>query len=118
LISVNDRPARAREKAAEHLEDPMSRRLDANEDATLRNGLGLLGVVLLASAALAVDLAREHMAALSALCGAPEHPHCGWCHAAAGLALMGVTALLAAVRPSQPQLSLRQIKAKLDRTCD
>jgi len=79
----------------------MSRRPDANEDATLRAGLGLLGVLLLASSALAFDFARAHMTALAAFCGGAEHPHCGWCYAAADLATLGATALIAAVRPAR-----------------
>ena len=71
-----------------------------DEDAMLRTGLALLGVVLLASAALAFDIARGHIAVIAELCGRAE-PHCGWCYAAAGFALAGAASLLAAVRPAR-----------------
>jgi hypothetical protein len=79
----------------------MSRQPHLDEDVLLRRGFALLGVILLASAALALDAAREHMAWLSAICGDATHPHCGWCYATAGFALAGLSALVAAVRPAR-----------------
>lgn len=81
------------------------------EDHILRLGAALSGVVLTASAALAADLARAHMAQLGALCGAGTHPHCGWCYAAAALAFAGLAGFAAALRPG----SLSQIKVTLPR---
>ncbi|WP_423349872.1 hypothetical protein [Phenylobacterium sp. VNQ135] len=77
----------------------MRRRLTSDEDAMLRTGFALLGVILLASGALAFDIARGHMAFLGDMCGA-QQPHCGWCYAAAGLAAAGLAALVAAARPA------------------
>lgn len=78
----------------------MSRRPTLDEDAMLRSGFALLGVILLASAALAFDVARGHMALLAGLCGDAE-PHCGWCYAATGFVLAGLASLVAAVRPAR-----------------
>lgn len=76
----------------------MTRRSD---DATFRAGLSLLGAVLLASGALAFDLARGHIAELASLCGGADQPHCAWCYAAAAFAAAGVSALIAAARPAR-----------------
>ncbi|WP_293456273.1 hypothetical protein [Phenylobacterium sp.] len=85
----------------------MRERAASGEDAFLRIGASLLGAVLLLSAALAADLAREHMAALGAICGAGPHPHCGWCYAAASLVLAGLAAFAVAWRPAPPPLRAR-----------
>lgn len=80
---------------------------EANEAALMRGGYALLGVILLASAALALDAALEHMDVLGAICGAVEHPHCGWCYAAAALALAALSAFAAALRPSRAAAKAR-----------
>lgn len=85
----------------------MRERVASGEDAILRVGAGLLGAVLLLAAALAADLAREHMAALGAICGAGPHPHCGWCYAAASLVLVGLAACAVALRPVPAALRAR-----------
>lgn len=87
--------------------DPLS------ESQILRLGAGLTGAVLLASAALAADLAREHMAAIGEICGAASHPHCPWCYVAVGLAVAGLAAIAAAIRPQAATgiLGLLEIKA-------
>jgi hypothetical protein len=107
------RPWRAPERGIRG-EFPMARRPvptepALTEDHLLRLGAALSGAVLSASAALAADLARGHMAQLSDLCGVGTHPHCGWCYATAALALAGFAAFVGALRPA----SLSQIKAKL-----
>lgn len=79
----------------------MLRRKITDEETLLRGGLALLAAVLLASAALAFDSARTHMALLSSLCGGADAPHCGWCYAAAGFVVMGAVALFAALRPAR-----------------
>lgn len=71
-----------------------------SEESASRLAWGGLGLTLLASAGLSGDLARQHMAALGHLCGAAAVPHCGWCYAAAGFALAGVSAFAAAARPA------------------
>ena len=53
-------------------------------------GLGLIGLLGLASAGLSSLFVREH----AALCGAGAH--CGWCFAAAGFVVVGAAALIAA----------------------
>ncbi|MBJ7408923.1 MAG: hypothetical protein JHD15_00955 [Phenylobacterium sp.] len=70
-----------------------------SEDQVMRLGAALTGVVLSASAALAADLAQEHMRTLGVICGASPHPHCGWCFGAVGLGLAGLTAFVLALRP-------------------
>jgi hypothetical protein len=109
LISIKAGAPRAGQKAT-FAENPMAR-LVLTEDHALRLGAALTGLTLAASAALAAGLAREHMAQLGALCGAAAHPHCGWCYGAAALALAGLPAFAAALRP----VSLSEIKAKLRR---
>lgn len=69
------------------------------EDRVFRATAGTVGGVLLASAGLAADLARQHMALLGTICGVGSAPHCGWCYVAAGLALAGIAAIAAAVSP-------------------
>lgn len=69
------------------------------EDVAFRSGAGTVGGVLLASAALAADLARDHMVVLGTICGASPSPHCGWCFSAAGLALAGLVAFTTALAP-------------------
>ncbi len=59
----------------------------------------LLGLTLLASAGLSLDLAGDHMASLGEICGG-DSAHCAWCYAAAGLGLAALTAFVAAARPS------------------
>ena len=71
-----------------------------SEQQMMSLGLALLGLTLLASGVLSADLAREHMAALGRLCGAGEAAHCGWCYAAVGFGLAGLSALIAAARPT------------------
>lgn len=83
----------------------MRNRAGFGEDAILRVGAALVASIMLLSARLAAELAREHMAALGAICGASPHPHCGWCYATAALLLAGLAALAVALRP--PQLRLR-----------
>lgn len=77
------------------------------EETVLRIGAGVAGVMLTASAALAADLARDHMTLIGTICGAGPHPHCGWCFGAAGLAMAGLAAFAVAIRPS---LSLIKVK--------
>ena len=89
----------------------MRRQPAPTEDQAFRLGAGLTGLVLTASAALAADLAREHMAFVGAICGASSNPHCGWCYGAAGLVLAGLAAFAVALRPA----GLSQIKAELPR---
>ena len=76
----------------------------AHEALVLRLGAGAAGGVFLASAALAAEQAREHMALLGTLCGAGSNPHCGWCYGAAGLVLAGLAACFHAARlaPADP----------------
>lgn len=73
------------------------------EDQVLRLGAGVAGVVLAASAALATELAIEHMRLLGIICGAESQPHCGWCYGAVGLGLAGLTAFAYALRPAAPR---------------
>jgi hypothetical protein len=89
-----------------------------SEELILRAGAGLTGLSLLGSAALAADLAGQHMAALGTICGATPHPHCAWCLGAVGLALAGLTAFAFAfgAGPQVRKRGLLQIKATLDRT--
>jgi hypothetical protein len=74
------------------------------EDRVFRLGAGTVGGILLASAGLAADLARDHMALIGTICGANPAPHCGWCYGAAGLALAGFAAVAVAVAPSRPAI--------------
>jgi hypothetical protein len=76
----------------------MRERPNLDEDVILRAGSALLGLILLASAAVSFELAREHMAALGVICGGDEVPHCGWCYASVGFLMTGVATLIAAVR--------------------
>lgn len=87
----------------------MRRRPALTEDQAFRLGAVLTGLVLTTSAALAADLAREHMAFVGVMCGSGAIPHCGWCYGAAGLVLAGLAAFAVALRPAD----LSQIKAKL-----
>lgn len=64
-----------------------------------RAGAGAVGGVLLASAGLAADLARDHMGLIGTVCGAGPDPHCGWCYSTAGLVLAGLAAFVVALRP-------------------
>jgi len=77
----------------------MRRHPHPNEDRVFRTGAGAVGGVLLASAGLAADLARDHMLQIGTLCGAGPAPHCGWCYGAAGLVLAGLAAVAVALRP-------------------
>ncbi len=79
------------------------------EDAILRLGSALVAAIMLLSAKLAAELAREHMASLGVICGVDPHPHCGWCYAAVALFLAGLAGLAVALRP--PQLPLRPRRA-------
>ncbi len=65
-----------------------------SETRPLRLGVALLGILLLASAALAGDTALTHMAALGVICGAASAPHCAACIAATTLGLTGALALV------------------------
>lgn len=62
-----------------------------DEDTLLRLGAQVTGGLFLVAAGFAAELARDHMA-LSGICGAGPHPHCGWCFGAASLALSGLAA--------------------------
>jgi hypothetical protein len=77
----------------------MRRRIQSIEDLVVRTGVVAVGGVLLASAGLAADLARDHMLLLGTICSAGPAPHCGWCYGAAGLALSGFAAFALALRP-------------------
>jgi hypothetical protein len=85
----------------------MRRLVHPTEDLAFRVGAGTVGGVLLASAALAADLARAHMALLGTICGANPAPHCGWCYGAAGLLLTGLAAFAVAVAPGRPTAAAR-----------
>ena len=69
------------------------------EDRLFRTGAALTGATLTASAILAADLARMHMASIGTVCGAGPHPHCGWCLGAASLVLAGLAAFRLALAP-------------------
>jgi hypothetical protein len=73
--------------------------LRANDEPTiLRWGYALAGLAFLTAAFWSAELARDHMTGLGVICGAAT-PHCGWCYAAAGSALMALTSVAAACRP-------------------
>lgn len=78
----------------------MRDRVSLDENTILRAGTALLGLILLASAAISFELAREHMAALGVICGGEEAPHCGWCYASVGFVMTGLSSLIAAARPA------------------
>lgn len=80
----------------------MRRQPHPNEDCVFRAGLGVVGGVLLASAGLAADLARDHMRLIGTICGAGAEPHCGWCYGAAALVLSALAAFAVALRPALP----------------
>ena len=86
----------------------MRNRAGFGEDAILRVGAILVAAIMLLSARLAAELAREHMASLGAICGAAPHPHCGWCYAAAALFLAALAACAVALRPPQMRPSPRR----------
>lgn len=88
------------------------------EDQILRLGAALAGAIFLSSGAIAAELARDHMVALGTICGATDHPHCGWCLGAASLVLAGLVAFAAALRPQRKagDVGLLQIKVKPDRS--
>lgn len=75
----------------------MRRAKRLSEDQLMQAGWALTGMVLLAGAVLAAELARRHMALLGSICG-DAAPHCAWCFATAGFALAGVAALGVAIR--------------------
>lgn len=54
---------------------------------------GLFGFSLLWGAALSAVMAEVHANRLGHICGAIPTFHCGWCYAAVGLALAGLTVL-------------------------
>lgn len=81
------------------------------EDRILRLGAALAGVIFMAGAALAWEMARAHMALLGTICGAGPHPHCGWCYGAASLVLAGLAGFAYAIRPNGAA-GLLQIKAR------
>lgn len=83
------------------------------EAQVFRLGAAFTGVVMMVSAALAADFAREHMLAIGTICGAGPHPHCGWCFGAAGLVLAGLAAFYVALEPvgAIRKAGLFQIKA-------
>lgn len=72
-----------------------------------RTVIALIGVTLLACAALATDFAVAHMKALAAICGGSA-PHCGWCYAAAGFGLAGLSAMGFALRPARRAVRARR----------
>ncbi|HEX5265080.1 MAG TPA: hypothetical protein VFW13_16235 [Phenylobacterium sp.] len=73
------------------------RRPDLSQPSlALRASAGATGVILIAAAARAAELACARMAAMGSLCGASVAHHCGWCFGATGLALAGLAALAAA----------------------
>ena len=78
----------------------MRRPAPPREPEILRLGAVLTGVLLVAGALMAGDLARTHMLILHAICGAgPSAPHCGWCFGAASLGSAGLAAFAWAARP-------------------
>jgi hypothetical protein len=79
----------------------MRRVVQPVEDFAFRAGAATVGAVLLASAGLAADVAREHMVFLGTICGASPIPHCGWCYGAAGLVLAGLAAFASALAPAR-----------------
>ena len=81
------------------------------EAGVFRAGVGTVGGVLVASSGIAADLAREHMALSGTICGVAAAPHCGWCYAAIGLLLAGLTAFAIALRNGE----LREVKSKVRR---
>lgn len=86
------------------------RGMPMTEDHFLRFGAALSSLVFFASAGLSFELARDHMAALGAICGAASAPHCGWCFGAAGLAIAGLAAAVHAVAGNR-NTGLFKIKA-------
>ena len=75
-------------------------RLTPQPDAVLnRMAIGLLGLLCLATAAVSVLMASEHMIRGSAICGAVQTPHCGWCYGAAA-ACAGAAAAAPQKRPA------------------
>lgn len=66
-----------------------------------RVATGLLGASLLASAALAAGLARDHMALKGVVCGVADVAHCGSCYAAAALGLAGLASWAVALSPAR-----------------
>ena len=92
----------------------MRRLAHSTEDFAFRMGAGMVGNVLLASAGLAAELARDHMTLLGTVCGANPVPHCGWCLGAASLGLAGLAAFAVALAPPSRgrNSALRQIKAE------
>lgn len=79
----------------------MRRHTPLSEDAAFRAGTGTVGGLLLASAVMAADLAREHMHGLGAICGVDTAPHCSWCFAALALAVSGFGAFALALAPAR-----------------
>lgn len=74
---------------------------DIQERRLLGAALGLLGLSLAATSAVAGVLAAEHMASTAVLCG-PSYGHCLWCVAASTLFLAALAvsgAGLALLRP-------------------
>lgn len=87
---------------------------NVSEDRILRLGAAFVGVIFMAGAALAWEMARAHMALLGTICGAGPHPHCGWCYGAASLVLAGLAGFAYAARPTR-NTDLLQIKVKLSK---
>ena len=67
--------------------------------------VGLTSFIFGASAVLAAQLGREHMAR----CGVGLEVHCGWCLAAAALALAALAMLVESIKPA---FALRPTKAR------
>lgn len=83
----------------------------ANEQTILRWGFALVGLTLLALAAVSGAAAIDHMSRVGQICGAAT-AHCGWCYAAAGAALSGVWALAIALRPPRAKAVVRAARPR------
>jgi hypothetical protein len=79
---------------------------DIQERRLLGGALGLLGLALAASSAVAGLQAAEHMASAAAMCG-PTWGHCLWCVAASTLFVSALGASGAALSLLQPALKRR-----------
>lgn len=82
-----------------------------NVDSTAKRRLGLAAAGLLTAGLFAAERAGAHMAALKAICGGGDHPHCAWCYAAAALIFAGLAALTLAASPLLKLETVRSRKA-------